>query len=364
MNKAEGEAMTDTVESIADIASGAMIARAAEPAHGEGDEGHTSESACLNCGTALAGKHCHACGQAAHVHRSLGAFFHDLLHGVFHFEGKIWRTLPLLVWNPGKLTREYIEGRRASYVSPIALFLFVVFLTFAVFNLIGNPIDFGGKTRTEVSKGFDDARAQALANLAVAERDLAKARAEQRPTEELERVVKQSQMAVETIGVAQTGRLPNTIAASDGSGDDELVEAVNQTWAKARENPELLVYKLQSNAYKFSWLLIPLSVPFVWLLFPFSRRFHLYDHTVFVTYSLSFMLLQLAAISLLVVSGVSGWPIALAVLYAPFHMYRQLKGTYGLSRLAAWLRTWPLTFSSFAVLTIFAAALAMLVATD
>ena len=38
------------------------------------------------------------CGQAAHIHKTLGAFFNDLLHGVFHFEGKIWRTLPLLAW--------------------------------------------------------------------------------------------------------------------------------------------------------------------------------------------------------------------------------------------------------------------------
>lgn len=69
------------------------------------------------------------------MHRTLGAFFHDLLHGVFHFEGKIWRTLPLLAWNPGRLTREYIDGRRASYVSPIALFLFSVFLMFAMLIL-------------------------------------------------------------------------------------------------------------------------------------------------------------------------------------------------------------------------------------
>ena len=66
---------------------------------------------------------------------------------------------------------------------------------------------------------------------------------------------------------------------------------------QAAKNPELLFYKLKTNAYKFSWALIPISVPFVWLLFPFSRRFKLYDHTVFVTYSLCFMMLLLAASS-------------------------------------------------------------------
>ena len=67
---------------------------------------------------------------------SLGAFVHDLLHGVFHFEGKIWRTLPLLAWRPGELTRRYIDGERARFVSPIALFLFIVFLMFAVIGAL------------------------------------------------------------------------------------------------------------------------------------------------------------------------------------------------------------------------------------
>ena len=45
---------------------------------------------------------------------------------------------------------------------------------------------------------------------------------------------------------------------------------------KARENPSLLLYKLQSNAYKFSWVLIPLSVPFLWLVEPIDRTHEVY----------------------------------------------------------------------------------------
>lgn len=88
----------------------------------------------------LAGEFCHCCGQKAHVHRTLSAFWHDLLHGVLHFEGKIWRTLPLLGWKPGDLTLRYIEGERARFVSPVALFLFTVFLMFAVFSVAGPDI--------------------------------------------------------------------------------------------------------------------------------------------------------------------------------------------------------------------------------
>src|SRR3954470_19078464 len=124
-------------EAIGDALTGGMVGRAVEPKAGEAADGHTHEGTCLNCGAPLAGPYCHECGQHAHVQRTLEAFFHDFLHGVLHFEGKIWRTLPLLAWKPGELTRRYIDGQRARYVSPIALFLFCVFLMFAVVSATG-----------------------------------------------------------------------------------------------------------------------------------------------------------------------------------------------------------------------------------
>ena len=60
---------------------------------------------------------------------------------------------------------------------------------------------------------------------------------------------------------------------------------LNDRLQHAKENPELLIYKLKNSAYKFSWVLVPLSLPFVWLLFPFSRRFGLYDHAIFNSFS-------------------------------------------------------------------------------
>src|SRR3546814_2027857 len=65
---------------------------------------------------------------------------------------------------------------------------------------------------------------------------------------------------------------------------------------KANENPGLALYKLQMSAYKFSWALIPISVPFVALLFLWRRRYKLYDHAIFVIYSLDFMTLLVIAL--------------------------------------------------------------------
>ena len=82
--------------------------------------------------------------------------------------------------------------------------------------------------------------------------------------------------------------------------------------------------KVQDAASKYSWLLIPLSVPFMWLLFPFRRRFNTYDHTVFVTYSLSFMMMLVIVGGLLVAVGLSTLA-SLLFFVPPFHMYRHLK---------------------------------------
>ena len=123
--------MVGEFEAIGDAVTGGLLARAVEPRAGEaGADGHTQEKNCLNCGTKLSGPYCSACGQKAHVHRSVRAFFHDFLQGLFNFEGKIWRTLPMLAWKPGVMTRRYIAGERARFISPVALYLFTVFAMF------------------------------------------------------------------------------------------------------------------------------------------------------------------------------------------------------------------------------------------
>ena len=156
-----------------DIATGALIGRAFEPRAGKSPSGASGHGLCLNCGTALIGNFCHACGQSEHVHRSLASIGHDLLHGVFHFEGKIWRTVPMLLLHPGALTRRYIAGERVRFVSPLALFLFSVFLMFATLHTFGGEMapDLSPAKRGQATAKLDAKIAEATARL-----DAAKAR--------------------------------------------------------------------------------------------------------------------------------------------------------------------------------------------
>ena len=342
--------MVGEIESIGDAVTGGLVGRAVEPKAGETvDDGHTHEANCLNCGTRLAGDFCHACGQRAHVHRTLTAFFHDFLHGVLHFEGKIWRTLPLLAWRPGELTRRYVDGQRASFISPVALFLFCVFLMFAAVSLAGSTLgDLPEAAKADLRKEIQLNEAR----LVQLEARLSAARKAGQPVASLDERIRELRAEIEAGKAVQEGDFSKTAVRTSSDLPDWLNEGIG----KAAKNPELLVYKLKTNAYKFSWLIIPLSVPFVWLLFPFSRRFRMYDHTVFVTYSLCFMML-------LVVAGILFQSIGLAAiggllwLLPPFHMYRQLKGAYRLGRWGALWRATLLTIFAFIVISLFAAVL-------
>ena len=372
--------MSGDIEGIGDVVTGSLLGRAAEPGAGEAD-GHTHETSCLNCGAALTGDYCHACGQKAHVHRTLSAFGHDILHSVLHFEGKIWRTLPKLVWHPGELTRRYVTGERAKFVSPMALFLFSVFLMFAVFTTAGGPfrIESDAEERASEEREYREDKAEAVAEIRQLEQERRQLVATGEPTTDVDidlRVARNALALVERLrgdeikrGLEEVERERRTLASGTTPGGKRAKLTVGRTGipridaalAKAEANPELLAYKLQNNAYKFSWLLIPLSVPFVWLLFLHRRRYRqygAYDHTVFVTYSITFMTLALVGLTFLRLVGLSEAIIGLAIIFVPpIHIYRQLRGAYQLSRWSAVWRTFTLLVLAQIALGLFLLAL-------
>ena len=404
--------MSDITEGLGSAIEGSMASRAVEPDHGK--DGVPSDDAantnCLNCGAAPTGRFCQECGQKTHIHRSISAIGHDLMHGVLHLDGKLWRTLPLLAFKPGKLTRRYIDGERAKFVSPMAMFLFSVFLMFAVFQAMGftAPANLEEEARAQVdqqveaettrvtdqlaeidvsldrenlstaeradleaqrdklqedlvlldtrganigewlasngSAVLDDARSDAETNLDVARERLANMEVGTSEHTDLA-----AEIALGEQGITEVVQLEkqaedaiSTGLTSDFDVGNTGVGLIDQTVEKWRSNPSLMLYKMQANAYKFSWLLIPLSIPFVWLVFAWKRRFKAYDHAIFVTYSIAFMSLFFLTLSVLGLVGVSGKLLTLASLIVPpLHIYKQLRQSYGIGRFGA---IWRLVF--------------------
>lgn len=336
--------MVGNFDAIGDVVTGAMLGRAVEPQAGEASDGHTHEKFCLNCGTKLTGSYCSSCGQKAHIHRSVRAFFQDFLASLFNFEGKIWRTLPMLAWRPGEMTRRYIAGERARFISPVALYLFTVFAMFAVLNFTGALGSGGGK---HIQNGLQIGIADDQKGLAKLQLKRKAALAAGQKVADIDLKIAAKQADIADIQKVMSGKtfVPD-------QSNDETPSWIRPFIENARNNPDLVSMRVQDAASKYSWLLIPFSVPFMWLLFPFRRRYNTYDHAVFVTYSLSFMMMLVVAGGLLVAVGMAG-VAGLLFFVPPFHMYRHLKQTYELGRFSAVMRTMALLTFAFVAVALF-----------
>ncbi|ACG77523.1 conserved hypothetical protein [Phenylobacterium zucineum HLK1] len=344
----------DAAGAVAGAVHGGGLGSAAQRPAGQAGE---AQHVCADCGAEVEGRFCANCGQAAHLHRTLAHLGEEVLHGVMHFDSRFWRTVPLLAFRPGRLTREWVHGRRTRYVSPLAMFLFTMFVLFmglsyfpvdAADNVVGQQ---ALATADLARKNTELANAEvALDNASPEERAAAQAR--------VDRARAAAEAAGEQIGnVTGEGRVKTNVRTVF---DEDIGEAVNTGNKKLDEkirhkleNPELALYKLQQAFYKFSFLLIPISIPFVASLFLWKRGFTLYDHGVFVLYSLTFI--SWLVMALAIGTRIGGIVSALLWLTLPFaipaHMYFQLKGAYGLGTFSALWRTWFLLwFCTFALL--------------
>ncbi len=159
-------------------------------------------------------------------------------------------------------------------------------------------------------------------------------------------------------GDAQDGQ-PHAKATVMGQAVKAEGHGLGATIAKKLQNPDLALYKLQQTLYKFAFLLVPLSIPFVALLFLWRRGFTLYDHGVFVLYSLTFMamLLMLMVVSASLAGWLGGIVIPVGLLAVPVHMFAQMKGAYSLGVFSALWRTTALLVFCNIVIGLFVTAI-------
>jgi hypothetical protein len=120
------------------------------------------EKICLNCNANLHGRYCHVCGQEnlepkETVWHLVTHFFNDITH----FDGKFFSTVKLLVTKPGFLSKQYMIGRRASYLNPIRMYVFTSAIFFLIFFWlsVGNKMvnfDENNKSSNELKEGISD----------------------------------------------------------------------------------------------------------------------------------------------------------------------------------------------------------------
>lgn len=100
------------------------------------------DKTCLNCNYVVQNRYCSNCGQEnTDSRKSFYELFVHFFEDLTHYENSFWRTIKNLLLKPASLTIEYLSGKRMSYLAPIRLYIFISFVSFFAFSVLGNDSD-------------------------------------------------------------------------------------------------------------------------------------------------------------------------------------------------------------------------------
>ena len=312
---------------------------------------------CLNCGARLTGQYCGDCGQRSTSRLiSIWELVRDAFGDLFELDSRLWRTLRPLLFKPGLLTKDYLEGRRARYMPPFRMYLVLslVFFVVAFFDpRDGLAILYEAEPPAAT---LDEEAADVVDRVAATEKEREQAR---RVLEELanEGVIDPEILDAESpTGLVTTGiddDLNLTINGNQMFGDCESGDwqVGGGPWLKRRLTPERMQHICERlNAVGPAGVaqavldrvpaallvLLPAMAFVLILLYPLSRRYYV-EHLLFFVHfhAFFFLILTLQVIwSRLVAAAtlpeaVGVLPIVATSFYIPVYLHKSMRRVYG-----------------------------------
>ncbi|WP_429911467.1 DUF3667 domain-containing protein [Glycocaulis sp.] len=333
MSETLGEAADTAIEHAQADALGGLGAD-------RGDGG--SDGICRNCGAELTGEFCHSCGQSARsLRRPFWTLVKESVETLFVMDGRLAQTLPALMVYPGRVSRDYLDGRRARFIPPFRLYVFASLIFFVLLPLtLGQGIGFDPSMG-----GIDTAREQ-----------LEQARDRGEMSEE------EYQDAVEGLGLAESilrGGVPQAPSqdAPDRNGSapattgmpPEAVEALRQAGRTGnldatglgfvRDNASNLWAETRRWVPRIMFVLLPVYAALLALVYLWRRRFLYFDHLIV---SLHFHAALFLAMTVTVLASMVigwGWATLGLLIYANAYLYRINRVVYGRGRFSSVVRT-------------------------
>ncbi|MGI9262906.1 MAG: DUF4286 family protein [Woeseiaceae bacterium] len=334
---------------------------------------------CLNCNTILTGQYCGNCGQRARnrlisIWELLQEAFGDLLE----LDSRLWRTLIPLTIRPGKLTRDYLEGRRARFMPPFRTYLFLSILFFLIaffdpreelgifFEPEAEAVEESSEDSADAAQSAEEIRDEVISEL-VAEGVLTADEAEDERREDSE----------DAAGEDDDAQFRVSIDGQQASSEDECAD-IDLTdappWLTSRLTKERLqavcermvaddgrafLGKLLDNVPAGLFFLLPLMALILKILYPLSKRYYV-EHLLFVVHYHAFIFLilsmqilfsRLAALANFA-DGVTAITIFAVSLYIPVYLYKGMRQVYEQGHLLTTLKFLMLVLSYFAGLSI------------
>lgn len=231
----------------------------------------TPSSVCRNCGLDFRGKFCPECGQSVKDYdKPLRFLFVDVAGNLFAFDTRVWRTIKSVLFFPGKMEREYAEGKRVKYMPPFRFYVFVSFFFFLMLAWVSNKNIREGKQHLVINNQVD-AEGNSQQGIAF-DIDLQNTRKQEITDSVLDALSKKD--------------IPVTAAA--GVVDLENKKILNSDFKDVMDNPELYFSRFIKYLSWSLFLLMPVYAGLMWLFFRKSRPLYMVhfnlsiNHHVFI----------------------------------------------------------------------------------
>jgi len=317
---------------------------------------HSTEASanCLNCGARLRGQYCGSCGQRSRSRLiSLWELLTDAFGDLFEIDSRLWQTVIPLLTRPGRLTHDYLQGKRARFMPPFRMYLVLSVLFFIV--AFFDP-------QEKLSLFFEPEPGAATEEAAPEPNDAAS---------EAEEVLEE----LRTQGIIVGDHLPEDLDTGDGfniqidgdrvrTSDDCHIEADDLEdmpgWMSKRLTPErlqrvcertqiddgkALFDRLIDEIPTALFVLLPLMAFVLKALYPLSKRYYVEHLLFFVHFHAFFFLMLTLQILLLRFARLVGIPDAIPILtiiassfYIAIYLFVAMRRVYGQGRIITFLK--------------------------
>jgi len=325
------------------------------------DAGHQVQSpshahaACANCGTDLQGQYCANCGQRARDRMiSLWELVQEASEILTSLDSRLWRTLAMLLFRPGRLTRDYLLGRRARYIPALRLFLGLSLLFFFLFSLdthfeVNSASGEGDETNLQFTLGDDAVDAGQVPDTI---------------PDPGAQPVGQGAPDADVPGPDKTA--PDTASPQAGVEEEKPCADVQVNWPAslqwmnrwlstdrvrkacekiAADHGASFTGALLENIPGMMFLFLPLMAAVMKSLYPLTRRYYV-EHLLFLVHYHSFfyllMSMNIAIGWIFDGESLTDWPAnvlhVVSAVYLPVYLFRAMRVVYGQGRLLTGLK--------------------------
>jgi len=276
-----------------------------------------TDKTCLNCNHVVENKYCPNCGQEnTETRQSFHYLFTHFIEDLTHYDGSFWKTIKALLFRPGRLTKEYLEGKRKKYVPPVKLYIFISFVAFLLPNLLPDY------------SLVEDLDANKKPKVNIVDED---------------KIQKQNVVVFNGPPISNLKQLDSIDNVTTEKEKMSRLEYYaykytlkNKDKASKEESRERIKENLKHNTPKVLFLYMPVFALFLWL-FHNKKRWYYFDSGVFTLHFFAFLLLLFTInvvldwLFALIYSGdaISGLMGIATFTYALFYFFRAHSTFFG-----------------------------------